>query len=230
MFEQAIIEKIKHYVYFLRDPRSHEVFYVGKGVRNRVFNHVSCAILEEETDKLARIREILQSGQQVEYVILRHGLDEKTAFIVEASMIDYIGLSHLNNVQVGHESDDYGLKTIDEIKAMYNAAPLQTQENVMLININRLYRQDLTLEELYEITRQAWKVGDRRRKAKYAVATYKGITRHVFEIHKWYRVKKRYAFEGVSASEEKQRELSGKSIAHIVKPGASNPIRYINCI
>lgn len=31
MFSQAVIEKLKYYVYFLQDPRNNEKFYVGKG-------------------------------------------------------------------------------------------------------------------------------------------------------------------------------------------------------
>lgn len=39
MFSQSVIEKLKYYVYLLQDPRDNSVFYVGKGVGNRVFQH-----------------------------------------------------------------------------------------------------------------------------------------------------------------------------------------------
>ena len=77
MFPQSVIEQLAYYVYFLRDPRNNEVFYVGKGTGNRVFEHVACALAEQtESDKLDRIREIQNSGMAVNHLLLRHGLTE----------------------------------------------------------------------------------------------------------------------------------------------------------
>lgn len=39
MFSTSIIEKLAYYVYCLIDPRDGNIFYVGKGVGNRVFHH-----------------------------------------------------------------------------------------------------------------------------------------------------------------------------------------------
>jgi hypothetical protein len=39
MFSQAVIENLGYYVYYLKDPRDDKVFYLGKGVGNRLFNH-----------------------------------------------------------------------------------------------------------------------------------------------------------------------------------------------
>ena len=38
-FSPDIIKKLKWYVYLLSDPNSEEIFYVGKGKGNRVFDH-----------------------------------------------------------------------------------------------------------------------------------------------------------------------------------------------
>ena len=71
MFPQSVIEQLDHYVYFLRDPRSKEVFNVGKGNGNRIFEHVSCALTKStESDKLDRIRAIKNSGNTVEHFVL----------------------------------------------------------------------------------------------------------------------------------------------------------------
>ena len=76
MFSQAVTENLKHYVYYLEEPRNGEVFYVGKGVGNRVFDHVACAIESDgETEKLQKIRDIKADGNTVKHHILRHGLD-----------------------------------------------------------------------------------------------------------------------------------------------------------
>ncbi len=96
MFSQAVIEKLGFYVYFLKDPRNDMVFYVGKGRGNRVFNHMICALDTDSGDdrgmdeKLETIREITGSGHEVQHYILRHDLDEKSAFEIEASLIDWV--------------------------------------------------------------------------------------------------------------------------------------------
>jgi hypothetical protein len=145
MFSQAVVEKLDNYVYFLQDPRTNKVFYVGKGVGNRVFNHLDCAIeTDGETEKRKIIRGIIKSGKKVRHFILRHGLTEKMAFEIEASLIDFVGMENLSNLQGGHYSSDFGLKTADEITAMYEAEELSTTEAIMLININRRYRRDMT--------------------------------------------------------------------------------------
>lgn len=68
MFSQKTIEEIQYYVYCLYDPRTSKIFYIGKGKGNRVFQHQMDALEDgnAETDKLNTIREILNSGQQVD--------------------------------------------------------------------------------------------------------------------------------------------------------------------
>ena len=63
-FDKAVEEKLGHYVYYLKDPRSpgKGVFYIGKGGgkdtkkvagNSRMFQHVSSASeTEEQTKKL----------------------------------------------------------------------------------------------------------------------------------------------------------------------------------
>ncbi len=232
MFPQIVTERIGHYVYFLRDPRNNEIFYVGKGVDNRVFNHIACAQTSNEDAqnlKYERIREI--GSGNVEHIILRHGLDNKTAEEVEAAIIDLIGLEKLTNIQSGYDSSEYGIKTIDEIIALYETEELDPNpdEKCILININRHYKSDLSAEELYEVTRKFWVIGSRRQTIQYAVPTYKGITREVYEVKNWFQSEdgKRWGFEGKIANVEVRNRLRLKSIAPFIKHGASNPIRYV---
>jgi hypothetical protein len=230
MFAQSVIEELLSYVYLLRDPRSGFVFYVGKGKANRVFDHVACALTETfESDKLDTIREIAASGKVVEHFILRHGLTEAAAFEVEAAVIDFIGIKNLSNQQSGFRSSDFGLKTTDEVIAMYMAPEFSTRLPVLLININKLFNREMTAEEIYEATRKEWIIGPRREKAKYAVATYPGLTRSVFAIKCWEPIGARWSFVGTPATADVLSELGFKSIRHLSKRGAANPIRYINC-
>ena len=234
MFSQSVIEKIGFYVYFLQDPRTEEIFYVGKGNGNRVFDHQEGAIeTESETEKLEKIRSIIDSGKTVKHYILRHGLSEEVSFEIEASLIDFIGMKNLSNLQSGHYSSDYGLKTSDEITAMYNAEEFSSNKPILLININKRYHREITDEELYDATRKSWVVGKRKEDAKYAIATYRGLTREVYEINEWYPIevngKIRWGFNGCKANETLRKELRYKSISSYFPKGAANPIKYLNC-
>lgn len=230
MFSQSVIEQVGYYVYFLRDPLKNEVFYVGKGNENRVFEHVACALAEPTaSEKFDRIRAIKESGSSVQHFILRHGLTEPMAFEIEAAVIDFVGITNLSNLQSGHYSTDFGIKTSDEVIAMYSAPPFATDEPVLLININKLFNREMTADELYEATRKFWVVGNRRNNAKFAVATYRGLTREVYLIDDWCQRGKRWGFNGRLADEATRMNLRYKSVSEISKRGAANPIRYFNC-
>ncbi len=235
MFSQSVIERLEYYVYFLQDPRNSDIFYIGKGEGNRVFAHVECAIKSTDTDNLKEeiIKDIIGSGHKVKHYILRHGLTEDEAFQLEAALIDFIGKDNLSNQQGGHDSrhdsSDFGIKTTDEISAMYDAEPLDTDIPIILININKLYHRKITDSELYESTRKSWKLGERKNKAKYAVAHYRGLTRAVYEIESWRPNKNRWEFIGKLAPDDIRFKLRYKSIKHLFKKGAANPIRYLNC-
>jgi hypothetical protein len=234
MFSQSVIEQLKYYVYFLKDPRNGQVFYVGKGRGNRIFNHVECALeTEYSTDKIDLIKDITENGYSVAHFILRHGLDENVAFEVEAALIDFVGLSNLSNLQGGHYSSDYSIKSTNEIIAMYSSQELDTDLPVLLININRLYHRDMTDNELYDATRKAWVIGSRRNGARYTIATYRCLTREIYEIDSWYPIevngKQRWGFVGKLASDGIRSDLRYKCISSYFLKGAANPIKYVNC-
>ncbi len=229
MFKQSIIEQLGSYVYLLKDKTTKEVFYVGKGNGNRVFQHVEEYQSSDYANaKLKRIEKI--GIENIEYLILRHGLDDKTAFEIEAAIIDYIGLDKLTNIVTGKNSSDFGIKTLDEIITMYDAEELQLMpdENCILININKLYSRDMSAEQLYEITRQKWRIGAKRNNVIYAIPNFRGLTREVYRITNWYPIGNRWGFNGVVAEEAVRKRLRLKSIVPFQKKGASNPIRYIN--
>ena len=101
MFTEAVAAKLKHYVYRLMDPRDGTTFYVGRGQGNRVFSHAANQLGPQDAEdgtslKLRVIRDIRNSGFQVQHVIHRHGLDECCAAEVEAALIDaYPGLTNV---------------------------------------------------------------------------------------------------------------------------------------
>ncbi|TMM58445.1 hypothetical protein FEE95_03165 [Maribacter algarum] len=239
MFDNNSIEQLGFYVYALIHPETNKPFYIGKGSGNRIFNHKSNALKTDNPNlRLDAIRNIIDSGLEVKHIILRHGLNEKEAFEVEASLIDfgkYIGLDTFNIVE-GHHTFDRGLMTSDEVIRRYNAKPLEVLIHpVIIININKKYKKGQSIEAIYESTKQAWVVGAKgRHESKFALAEYRGIIIEVFEIKEWYpvqingaKIKFRWGFNGIVAKAEIRDVYVNKSIAHTKKPGASNPIKYI---
>jgi uncharacterized protein len=229
-FSPAIIEKLEYYVYFLIDPETEDIFYVGKGKGNRVFAHLAEAAQGiGESEKLDQIRAIQQRGIQVKCVIYRHGLTEDQAFEVEAALIDFIGLQELTNRVAGQHSGDRGPMSIQEVQTQYDAPKIDIREPVMLITLNRLYHRKISPDRLYEITRCSWKVGERRNKARYAFAVYQGVVRQVYEINQWKPAEEgsRWYFSGRIA--DGLQHYVGGSIADYISHGAQNPIKYVNC-
>ena len=230
-FSNAVMENLGYYVYLLLDPDTNQVFYVGKGVANRIFEHLyEAAENPDEYDKLAVIRDIQRRGKDVQCIFHRHGLSEKEAFEVESSLIDFIGLANITNRVHGHHADDRGHMTIREVKARYDAPEADIVEPVLLIKINKLYRRGMNELDLYESTRKSWRLAPLRRNPMYAFAVFRGIVRQVYAIEHWYRPEdnpSRWAFHGHVAIE--LQLYVGKSVACYLKPGAQTPTKYVNC-
>ena len=91
---EEIAETLKSYVYVYIDPRNKEPFYIGKGKGNRLFSHLDD---QSDTEKVARIVEIRQNGKEPQIDILRYGLTDSEAAMVEAAAIDLIGKAKLTN-------------------------------------------------------------------------------------------------------------------------------------
>lgn len=234
-FPRSVIEKLGYYVYLLVDPTTNKIFYVGKGTGNRIFSHVNSAIASPlENDRLDKIRLIQAQGLQVTHSIIRHGLTENEAFEVEAALIDLIDIRELTNVVIGRGSDSRGLMSITDIIAKYLAPEIDITEPAILITVNRLFRRNMSEDEIYEITRGNWVVGVRRNKAKYALCIFNGTVRQVYEIQRWFPVKarhqdsrkqNRWRFDGIVA-QNLQHYIGGNVEKYV---GAQNPIRYVNC-
>lgn len=245
MFDERTKQNLNHYVYLLIDPTTDKPFYIGKGQNNRVFDHVNCALEKEEiSDKYDKIREIKKNNNDVKHVIVRHGLTEKEAYSVEASIIDVFDYLQfgITNIVGGHKSIEKGLMTTDEIKRIYNAEPLTEISNqCVIININRQYKRGYGEESIYQATKETWTINKSRIKnLKYVLSEYKGLIVEVFEVDNWYKKERGYnvnsgksgnikigfGFNGVVANEEIRNKYINKSIAHLKKKGSANVVRY----
>jgi hypothetical protein len=244
-FSSAVINELKYYVYIYSNPKTNEIFYVGKGKGNRAFAH-----LEERSDskKVEYLDNLRSQGLEPKIEILIHGLeDEKTALRVESSIIDLIGVKKLTNKQSGYKSATFGRMAINQINALYNKQKVNIDEPAILIRINQAFRYSMSEIELYDYTRGKWVLNpERANNANIALSVYKGVVQEVYSVISWYeagmtfstrqqneRLKKRknqdrYEFIGNIAPEEIREKYKGKSVEHYFNIGNSNPILYVN--
>jgi len=246
---------IGFYVYLLIDPSDKAVFYVGKGTGHRCFAHVvearkTRADVVGDYQKLARIREIEATGATVRIDILRHGLSEREALLVESTAIDLV--ENLTNRVFGHDAAERGRMSVSDISALYGAAPVEIDPKhcVVLIRINRNFARGMTDDALYEATRKWWKVADAKRQLgtssapQWAMAVYGGIVRAVYRIDAWERPIEaeigrdpiafgRWGFRGMRDSEMESlylhRDISSYLRGSETGIASQNPIRYVNC-
>jgi hypothetical protein len=251
MFDEKTKQNLKAYVYMLIDPNENKPFYIGKGVDDRVFNHINCALTDINTSnvKYDTIREIKKNGGTVGHVIVRHGLTEDEAFQIEAALIDSFEFSGimLSNKVGGHNSIEKGLMTSDEIKRLYNAEPLNVlPADCILININKRYRRGIGENAIFEATKGIWTINKNHLqdeqgniKRKYVLSEYRGLIVEIFKVDRWYEQERGYnpsakrfgqtrigvAFDGTVAEEEVRRLFINKSIAHHKKQGQATAHR-----
>ena len=249
-FSQKTKEELNFYVYALIDPRDNKIFYIGKGISNRVFAHVNEVIENpRETEKLETIRAIKKENQQVKHFIIRHGLNEDEAFLIEAVLIDFLTfkdfaeVAKITNIASGHHSFDRGIKTVQECEILYNCEELKEEEikhNILIININKTYNKKRKKKcespiydrpNIYEATRGWWILDvNRAKKTDYVLAEYKGIIRAIFKPEKWIQNveimgKKRWGFEGSEILDKEIIKLYlNKRVTKM--QGMANPIRY----
>lgn len=196
-FSNKVIEELDSYVYALIDPRDNKIFYIGKGRGNRVFQHCEAALQENEDSlKLNLIRDIIASGAKVEHYILRHKLSDKEAFQIESVLIDFLTYPKFNtervltNIVSGHHQWDEGIKTVDEISAIYDCDKIKINPNeqLLLVSLNKsfddakaqgVYRRT----DMYEKVRKYWRVAKHKAgKIDYVLGVYHGIVRAVLKV------------------------------------------------
>ena len=202
-FSQKVKEELGYYVYALVDPRDNKIFYIGKGLGDRVFQHAEAALSENDKSyKLDTIREIIKEGKQVAYYILRHKLTEDTALIVESTLIDMLTYKSFNkknqltNIVAGHHQWDEGIKSVEELNAIYDCKKIKLESvgTLLLVNLNRSFDQAKSTGvyrrvNIYEATRKYWAISSHRAGCiKYVLGVYRGIVRCVIEVESYHWV------------------------------------------
>lgn len=253
MFSEEVATKLGHYIYRLIDPRNGETFYVGKGKKNRVFEHAKLENLnfinkddeDEISAKAQRILDIKNAGLSVIHVIHRHDVPEHAIYEVEAAVID--AFPGLSNVQGGHGSGARGPMSTQEINEKYALPEIDWEpvEKLVLININKLDDRS-SVEAIYRQVRLAWRISQHKAdEADYVLAVVRGVVVGAFKAngpwlvatHENFRdqiaegddMPSRKGFKGEPAPEhiwEKFVGNRGKRIAIEGMKHIQNPIRY----
>ena len=236
----AVARKLGYYVYLYVNPADQSVFYVGKGKNGRALAHLHA---DEKKAIAKRIRKIREAGHEPQIEILAHGLaSPDDALKVEAAAIDLLGVANLANAVRGHGAK-YGRMALDQVVAHYTRRKADIREPAVLIRINKAYRYGMSDVELYDATRSAWKIGNRKEAVEYALSVFEGVVREVYRITQWlpagstFNVRHvgrshprpgRFEFVGVFADPKVRKRYINRYVGHLFTPGAQNPISYVN--
>lgn len=178
------------YIYALRDPRDNKIFYVGQGVNSRLFDHFKEAedFLNGKggaTSKVLRIVDIWYSDEDVDWVILSHGLTKENSDLVETSILDALSESQNGQVLNAIAGPNSKLLTKDDLKAI-NAPPISPENRFSIVFIFPIHHA-FARSEIYEATRKVWYITNnfRSRSDAYAVGLVASISIGSFKIEKW---------------------------------------------
>lgn len=165
--EKSLLSLGDYYVYGLIDPRSKQIFYIGKGTKNRVFEHEkeSLGSPDSEKLKLKTIADIKNAGFEVEKIIINSNLTEEEAFAAEAL-------------------------SVDEYERINGAAPLEEKDirhKILVIKINRLYQRGMDEKVLYDAVRGVWRASKEKVKTvEYVFGVYNSLIVAVYKPSEWF--------------------------------------------
>lgn len=246
-FSKSTVEKLKYYVYLYSDPDTKKVFYIGKGQGNRCFDHLGVSD-EEDSQKAKKLRELWNNGKEPKIEILAWGLDEKTAFAVESAAIDLVDIQRLTNQQRGHHSATQGrilAQLLDKRLSAKEITPEQIfalrQLGVLLVRLS-LYRPNMSDGELYDLTRSAWKLSEKRLDdIRYVFSVVDGKIIETYKVTKWlpdnstWNSLKLNAKEGAEGcwefvgriAPELHQQYADLDVSALFTKGQQNPLRYL---
>jgi len=178
------LDLAKYYVYAFYDKEDEfkKPFYIGKGKSDRCLDHIK---RPDESPKSERIKELLER-KNLGIDILRHGMDESTAKLVEATCIDLLGVGELTN-KVRGSSSLMGRITLDELQHLLlkEETEIACEHAGLAFLLNSTYKSGMSALELYESTRGIWANIPKDERLKFAYATYGGLVMEVYEIQCW---------------------------------------------
>ena len=178
---------------------------------------------------------MIASGFDVAHIIHRHGLDSKTAYEVEAALIDaYAGITNIAN---GHHNSERGSMHAKQVIEKFKADIAVFSHTGIAITINR----SISKKSIYNAVRFSWVLSKKNaEKVELVFAVQNGLIVGVFTDIVWMDAtpnnfpnyddydSKRIGFEGKEANLElKNMYLRKKLPKSYRKRGAASPVRYI---
>ena len=253
-FSEKTIQALgEYYVYALIDSRVNQIFYIGKGSGNRVFEHEEEDINNpySNKEKLNKIREIKEAGYEVGKIIINDHLTEDEAYAAEASLINAFNyISTLTNIVSGHHTTE--ALTVEEYERINGAAELKETDikhSILVIRINKLYRSNMSETELYNAIRGIWKLSYKKVKdIQYVFGVYNSLIVGLYKPTEWFICKEdkdQLPRKDIILTKENEDRLFfrdeyfekgiliqnnylGKSINGLnIKQGAQNPVTYL---
>lgn len=226
-FDDIQKRKLGNYIYALRDPRDRKIFYVGQGINDRVFSHFNEAdiILKKEIlpknikSKILRIIDIWNLGENVDWIILAHGIpkfeEPKLVDYIESSIVDTL-LESQNGETLNENSPPKSSKLLPEqIKSLgaKNVTPKIKIKSVFVFPIQNELDKGV---DPYNATRKYWSIGKEYLKTKpsFAVGLKNYISSACFQIKEWKKDKskgKYEFFEKADSASEEIKELQNKN-------------------
>lgn len=194
--EKSLLSLGDYYVYGLIDPRTNQIFYIGKGTGNRVFEHEKESLNSPNSDKmkLKTIFEINSLGLDVKKIIINSNLTETEAFAAEAALINafnYVSDAGLTNIVAGHHSAE--ALSVEDFEKIYGAEELREEDvkhKILVIKINKLYRRNMPDDELYDSVRGVWRASmNNAQSVDYVFGVYNSLIVAVYKPTRWYKCK-----------------------------------------
>lgn len=194
--EKSLLSLGDYYVYGLIDPRTNQIFYIGKGSGNRVFEHEKESLNSPNSDKLKlkTISEINALGLDVKKIIINSNLTETEAFAAEAALINafnYVSGAGLTNIVAGRHSAE--ALSVEDFEKIYGAEELREEDikhKILVIKINKLYRRNMPDDELYDSVRGVWRASmNNAQSATYVFGVYNSLIVAVYKPTRWYKCK-----------------------------------------
>jgi len=212
-------EQLGHYVYVLRDPRDNQIFYVGKGVGNRVLDHANGVIGKEDPQSMKekQIIEIHASGSEVDAWIIQSGLEsDRHAFATESAVYGALKLIGsaldsenvvLRNIVAPPGFSNSGLIQLNEAIAIFGepADSILIPHNSVFIKPTTTWRRGMSAEELWESTHGWWLLAEERiQSIKYVFAIPNFVIRGAWLVPENGWRKQRLGDRGYADAQQKQ--------------------------
>lgn len=174
-----------YYVYALKDPRDNSIFYIGKGIHQRVNQHEIEASKLNVTDKQKRINEIKDLGLEPIKTIIAQNCSEQEAFDIEDMMITFWNkeVNKLDNIQSGHKSKfTMTSEELVDVTNKFKNLVFDLPDKVIFIKCKDSFDYNDDYKTKYEKIRGWWNISKlKAKRIDYIFIIFNGIVKYVYK-------------------------------------------------